>query len=91
MRKELLEKREELLKEIQSIDKSLGMEVMREDVERLDEITDILNTLFQDPVVEKYSSEASELLYRGMQILDRIWADLQEDLMSMEIEKENKF
>jgi hypothetical protein len=91
MKKELLEKKAELLKEIQSIDQSLEMEEMREDAERLDEITDTLNAIFQDPVVEKYSSEAAELLYRGMQILDRIWADLEEDLTEMEIEKENKF
>jgi len=72
MKKELLEKKAELLKEIQAIDQSLEIEEMKEDIEKLMEFTDILNSMLQDSVVEKYSSEASGLLYEAMQILDKI-------------------
>jgi len=72
MRKELLEKKKELLKEIQAIDQSLEIEEMKEDIENLNEFTDILNSMFQDAVVEKYSSEAAELLYQAMQILELV-------------------
>ena len=91
MRKELLEKKKELLKEIQAIDQSLEIEEMKEDIENLNEYTDILNSMFQDKVVEKYSSEAADLLYQAMQILDRVSVDLQNDVTDMEIEKENNF
>jgi hypothetical protein len=91
MKKELLEKKAELLKEIQSIDQSLKIEGMKEDIENLNEFTDVLNSMFQDKVVEKYSSEAAELLYKAMQILDRVSVDLQNDVTDMEIEKENNF
>ena len=91
MKKELLEKKKELLKEIKAIDQSLEIEEMKEDIENLNEFTDILNSMFQNEVVEKYSSEAAELLYRAMQILDRISVDLENDVTDMEIEKENKF
>jgi len=88
MRKELLEKKKELLKEIQAIDQYLEIEEMKEDIENLNEFTDILNSMFQDAVVEKYSSEASELLYQAMQILDRISVGLEDEVSGMEIEKE---
>jgi hypothetical protein len=88
MRKELLEKKAELLKEIQSIDQSLEIEEMKEDIENLNEFTDILNSMFQDAVVEKYSSEAADLLYQAMQILDKISVGLEDDVAGMEIEKE---
>lgn len=88
MRKELLEKKAELLKEIQSIDQSLEIEEMKEDIENLNEFTDILNSMFQDKVVEKYSSEAADLLYQAMQILDKISVGLEDDVAGMEIEKE---
>jgi hypothetical protein len=91
MKKELLEKKAGLLKEIQSIDQSLKIEGMKEDIENLNDFTDVLNSMFQDPVVEKYSSEAAELLYKAMQILDRVSVDLQNDVTDMEIEKENNF
>lgn len=91
MKKELLEKKKELLKEIQSIDQSLEIEEMKEDIENLNEFTDILNSMFQDAVVEKYSSEAADLLYQAMQILDKISVNLENDVTDMEIEKENNF
>jgi hypothetical protein len=90
MKKELLEKKAELLKEIQVIDQSLEIEGMKEDIENLNEFTDVLNSMFQDKVVEKYSSEAAELLYKAMQILDRVSVDLQNDVTDMEIEKEKE-
>ena len=90
MKKELLEKKAELLKEIQVIDQSLEVEGMKEDIENLNEFTDVLNSMFQDKVVEKYSSEAAELLYKAMQILDRVSVDLQNDVTDMEIEKEKE-
>ena len=91
MKKELLEKKKELLKEIESIDLSLGIEEMKEDIENLNLFTDILNSMFQDKVVEKYSSEAADLLYQAMQILDKISVNLENDVTDMEIEKENNF
>ena len=91
MRKELLEKKAGLIKEIQGIDQSLAIEEMKEDIENLNEFTDILNSMFQDKVVEKYSSEAADLLYQAMQILDKISVNLENDVTDMEIEKENNF
>ena len=91
MKKELLEKKAGLLKEIQSIDQSLKIEGMKEDIENLNDFTDVLNSMFQDPVVEKYSSEAADLLYQAMQILDKISVNLENDVTDMEIEKENNF
>jgi cell division septum initiation protein DivIVA len=87
MKKELLEKKKRLMEEIDSIDKQLeGAQKMKDELERLQEFTDSLNTMFQDPVVEYHSQEASNLLYDAMQILDKIMVSLEEEIKDIESE-----
>jgi hypothetical protein len=86
MKNELLEKKKRLMEEIDSIDKQLGIQKMKDELERLQEFTDSLNTMFQDPVVEYHSQEASNLLYDAMQILDKITVSLEEEIKDIESE-----
>ncbi len=86
MKNELLEKKKRLMEEIDSIDKQLGIQKMKDELERLQEFTDSLNTMFQDPVVEYHSQEASNLLYDAMQILDKITVSLEEEIKNIESE-----
>ena len=88
MKKELLEKKKELQKEIELIDKSLNMESLREEIEKLSDFTDTLNTMFQDHTVESYSMEASNLLYEAMQKIDKIIVGLESDLEELESEED---
>jgi hypothetical protein len=86
MKNELLEKKKRLMEEIDSIDKQLGIQKMKDELERLQEFTDSLNTMFQDPAVEYHSQEASNLLYDAMQILDKITVSLEEEIKDIESE-----
>jgi hypothetical protein len=58
---------------------------MRDHLDKLLEFTDTLNSMFQDPVVEFHSQEASNLLYEAMQILDKISVNLEGDIEDMEM------
>ena len=96
MKKELIEKKKELEKELILINEEINLEILREDVEALQIITDYLNNLFQNKIVEKYgdshwrdsSENASNLLYDAMQILDKASVNLEEEIS--QIEKELK-
>jgi len=85
MENSLLERKKKLLEEIDSIDKQLDTQRMRDHLGKLQEFTDVLNSMFQDPVVEFHSQEASNLLYQAMQILDKISVNLEGDIEDMEM------
>jgi hypothetical protein len=84
----LLERKKKLLEEIDAIDKRIEIQRMSDHLEKLQEFTDTLNTMFQDPVVEFHSQEASNLLYDAMQILDKISVQLEGDIEDAELEME---
>jgi DNA transposition AAA+ family ATPase len=93
MENSLLERKKKLLEEIDSIDKQIdsqerikGQIKMMKDLDKLQEFTDILNSMFQDSTVEFYSQEASNLLYEAMQILDKIAAGLEGDIEDFEMD-----
>ena len=85
MENSLLERKKKLLEEIDSIDKKLETQRMRDHLDKLQEFTDTLNSMFQDPVVEFHSQEASNLLYEAMQILDKIAVNLEGDIEDFEM------
>ena len=85
MENSLLERKKKLLEEIDSIDKKLETQRMRDHLDKLQEFTDTLNSMFQDPVVEFHSQEASNLLYEAMQMLDKIAVNLEGDIEDFEM------
>jgi hypothetical protein len=85
MENSLLERKKKLLEEIDSIDKRLEIQRMRDHIDKLQESTDTLNSMFQDPVIEFHSQEASNLLYEAMQMLDKITVQLEADIEDMEM------
>jgi hypothetical protein len=96
MKKELIEKKQNLENELLKINSQINLEILREDLEELQQITDQLNTLFQNRVVEKYgdnyrrdvSINAPNLLYDAMQILDIASVNLEEEISQIEMELE---
>jgi len=94
MKKQLIEKKQNLENELLKINSQINLEILREDVEELQQITDQLNTLFQNKIVEKYGDSffrdshdnASNLIYDAMQILDKASVQLEDEIS--EIEKE---
>jgi ABC-type uncharacterized transport system auxiliary subunit len=100
MKKELLEKKKELemkiletQNELSLITERLNVEILKEESERLGDITDQLNTLFQHPIVEKYGNirydSASDLICNAMNILDKAHTELLEEINSID-EQYNK-
>ena len=85
MENSLLERKKKLLEEIDSIDKKLETQRMRDHLDKLQEFIDTLNSMFQDPVVEFHSQEASNLLYEAMQMLDKIAVNLEGDIEDFEM------
>jgi len=83
MENSLSERKKKLLEEIDSIDKQLETQRMRDHLDKLLEFTDTLNSMFQDPVVEFHSQEASNLLYQAMEMLDKITVQLEGDIEDM--------
>jgi hypothetical protein len=94
MKKELIEKKQNLENELLKVNSQINLEILREDLEELQNITDKLNSLFQNRIVEKYgdnfwrdlNDNASNLIYNAMQILDKSSVQLEEEIS--EIEKE---
>jgi DNA transposition AAA+ family ATPase len=93
MENSLLERKKKLLEELDSIEKAIDAQdrmedqiKMMQDLDKLQEFTDTLNTMFQDPTVEFYSQDASNLLYDAMQMLDKIAVQLEADLEDMEMD-----
>jgi hypothetical protein len=97
MKKELIEQKKELEQKLVNLNAKINIEILREDVSALEIITDTLNALFQDKIVEKYGStssfgsceSASNLLYEAMQILDKACVSLIDEVESLESELEN--
>jgi DNA transposition AAA+ family ATPase len=92
MEDSLLERKKKLLEELDAIEKAIDVQDRMEDqikmmkhLDKLQEFTDVLNSMFQDPVVEYHSQEASNLLYDAMQLLDRVAVNLEKDIEDMEM------
>jgi hypothetical protein len=96
MKKELITKKQNLENELLKINSQINLEVLREDLEELQNITDKLNSLFQNKIVEKYGDnyrrdydiKAPNLLYDAMQILDIASVNLEEEISQIEMELE---
>jgi len=93
MKKDLIEKKKELENKLIKINAEINIEILRDDCYELEKITDQLNLLFQNEIVEKYgydffrnSTNASNLLYDAMQILDKASVQLQNEIEDLEIE-----
>ena len=94
MKKELIEKKQNLENELLKINSQINLEILREDLEELIQITDQLNTLFQNRIVEKYgdcywrdiNANASDSIYNAMQILDKASINLQEEVSHIDLE-----
>lgn len=94
MKKQLIEKKQNLEKELLQINSQINLEILREDLEELQQITDQLNSLFQNKIVEKYgdnywrgsSENASNLLYDAMQILDKSSVQLEQEISDIDLE-----
>jgi hypothetical protein len=92
MEDSLLERKKKLLEELDAIEKAIDVQdrmedqiKMMKDLDKIQEFTDILNSMFQDPVVEYHSQEASNLLYDAMQLLDRVAVNLEKDIEDTEM------
>ena len=98
MKKELIEKKQNLENELLKINSQINLEILREDLEELQKITDQLNTLFQNRVVEKYgecywrdlTTNASDSIYNAMQILDKASVNLEEEVTQIDLEINSK-
>ena len=93
MKKDLIEKKKELENQLIKINEEINLEILREDFEQLCSITDQLNSLFQNKIVQKYGDEffrnnhnASDLIYQAMQILDKESVQLEIGIKDLEIE-----
>ena len=92
MKKELIEKKKELEKELIEINEEINLEILRDDLKELQIITDQLNTLFQSKIVEKYggdfwsSEKAPVFIFNAMQILYNSHAQLGQEIEGIEVE-----
>jgi uncharacterized protein involved in exopolysaccharide biosynthesis len=97
---DLLQKKIELEKEIMrtqmelnKVVEKLNVHKLEDELEELHNITDQLNSLFQNSLVEKHGEpshwserNASDLIHEAMQILDKASTELEEEIKSIEIE-----
>ena len=92
MKKELIEKKKQLENQLIKINEEINLQILRDDLEELQIITDQLNALFQNKIVEKFgdsgwgSDNAPNLLYNSMQILDKASVLLANEIEDLEIE-----
>ena len=93
MKKELIAKKQNLENELLKINSQINLEILREDLEELQQITDQLNSLFKNKIVEKYgdgylhkNENALDSINRALGILDEVSVQLEEEIS--EIEKE---
>lgn len=97
MKKELIEKKKELEKELILINEEINIEILRQDLATLNVVTDTLNALSQSKIVKKYgnngwdsnsksSINAPNLLYNSMQILVMASVQLANEIGDLVIE-----
>lgn len=87
-RKMLYQSNEQLMEQIKKIDAELERELLSEELEQLNEFTDILNTMFQHPAFEKHCGSMTNRVYELMNDIDRVVINLEDDLR-MELEQED--
>lgn len=76
MSKELEEQKAELESQIADINSALEREEAIKEVIRLSEITDILNALHQDSILEKHCEDEASMLYSIMEKVDSATQDI---------------
>lgn len=97
MKKELIEKKKELEKELILINEEINIEILRDDLATLNVVTDTLNSLSQSKVVKKYgnngwnydsksSINAPNLLHNSMEILVMASVQLANEIEDLVIE-----
>jgi hypothetical protein len=97
MKKELIEKKKELEKELILINEEINLEILRDDLATLNVVTDTLNSLSQSKIVKKYgnngwdlhsksSINAPNLLYNSMEILVMASVQLANEIEDLVIE-----
>jgi conjugal transfer/entry exclusion protein len=76
---ELVEKKEQLKKQMQEVDKELDRENIKNDLIKMSGFTDVLNSMFQNPALERHCPEECNELYEIMQKIDRLTEELTEE------------
>jgi uncharacterized protein (UPF0147 family) len=80
-KKKMLERSNQvLLDQLLSIDLELKISQMEDDAEKINEYTDILNTMFQDPAIERHAENRQMRIYELMNDLDKAMIRLQDDI-----------
>jgi hypothetical protein len=96
MKKELIEKKKELDKKLILINEEINLEILRDDLGELQIITDQLNKLFNNKIVDKYgynvfsSAKAPVFIFNAMQILIDSYAQLVQEIEAIQIELNSK-
>jgi hypothetical protein len=98
MKKELIEKKKELENQLIKINEEINLELLRDDLEELQIITDQLNTLFQSKIVAKYgdnfwcdcNKKASNSINNAMVILFNSQSQLEFEIYEIETELNTK-
>jgi hypothetical protein len=87
MKTELIEKKQNLENELLKVNSQINLEIIREDLEELQKITDQLNSLFHNKIVKKYgdgylpnNKNASDLINHALGILDEASVQLEEEI-----------
>lgn len=91
MKTELIEKKQNLEKELLKVNSQINLEILRDDLEKLKKITDQLNSLSQNKIVEKYGddlwrntdSNASDKIADALNILDKSLVQLEEEIFEI--------
>jgi hypothetical protein len=80
-KKKMLERSNQvLLDQLLRIDLELKISQMEDDAEKINEYTDILNTMFQDPAIERHAENRQMRIYELMNDLDKAMIRLQDDI-----------
>lgn len=98
MKKELIEKKQNLENELLKINSQINLEILRKDLEELFRVADILSSLYTNKIIEKYadnyfrgsSQKASSLMYDAMKIIDKSGVELGNEIADIEAELESE-
>lgn len=75
----LLVKRDNLKQEMKKIDAEIKAHKTAQDAENLHDITDKLNTMFQNKTLEEHAPDAANKLYEIMQEIDKVAVALEQE------------
>jgi hypothetical protein len=74
----LLKRKEKLEEELAEVNEQIAQESIQKDIEALMDISDTLNGLHQDDVLEKHDDDMCGRLYTMMEDVDRIITELED-------------